>query len=171
MVTIELASVADAHAIAEIHVASWRAGYAGIVSAEYLAALSVEQRAASWRQQLAESSPQVIVARDGPVVAGFIATGACRDADAQASWGEIWALYVLPTHWSVGAGRSLWLAAKAAFAAQGMHTVTLWVLALNARAIRFYSSAGFSQEPGSKKLFKLGEQELAEVRLVNEHVV
>ena len=78
MVTIELARQGDSRAIAEVHVASWRAAYVDIVSSEYLASLSVEQRQASWQQQLAEGEPEVLVAREGSSVPGFVAFGRCR---------------------------------------------------------------------------------------------
>ena len=163
---VEAATSEDSLAIAELHVASWRAAYAGIVSASYLAALSVEQREASWKKQLLEGSPQILVAREGRSLVGFASFGACRDAQAPASFGEVWALYVSPSHWSAGVGRTLWLAALTSLVDRGFTVVTLWVLALNERAMRFYETAGFAVERGSEKLFTLGSQELAEVRLI-----
>ena len=163
---VEAATVEDSRAIAELHVASWQSAYTGIVSEGYLAALSVEQREASWKKQLLEGLPQILVAREGSLLVGFIAFGACRDAQAPSSYGEIWALYVSPSHWSAGVGRTLWLAALASLLERGFTVVTLWVLALNERATRFYAAAGFAVEPGSEKLFTLGGQELAEVRLI-----
>ncbi len=163
---VEAAAFEDSRAIAELHVASWQAAYTGIVSTSYLATLSVEQREASWKRQLLEGSPQILVAREGSSLLGFVALGACRDAQAPSSYGEIWALYVLPSHWSAGVGRTLWLAALASLRERGFTVVTLWVLALNERAIKFYQAAGFAVEPGSEKLFTLGSQELAEIRLI-----
>ena len=43
---IRLATLADARAIAELHVASWRAAYVGILPPAYLEGLSVEEREA-----------------------------------------------------------------------------------------------------------------------------
>jgi ribosomal protein S18 acetylase RimI-like enzyme len=163
---VEAATSEDSRAIAEVHVASWQAAYTGIVSASYLAALSVEQRDVSWRKQLLEGSPQILVAREGSRLVGFVAFGACREPQAPSSHGEIWALYVLPSHWSAGVGRTLWLAALAALLERGFTVITLWVLALNERAIKFYKSAGFAVDLGSEKLFTLGSQELAEIRLM-----
>jgi ribosomal protein S18 acetylase RimI-like enzyme len=162
----EAANPQDSRAIAEVHVASWQAAYASIVSAGYLASLSVEQREASWKKQLLEGSPQVLVAREGTRVVGFVAFGPCRDPEAPSHWGEIWALYVLPSHWSSGVGRALWLAALAFLHAKDLSTITLWVLTLNLRGTKFYTAAGFVAELGSEKKVRLGEQELAEVRLI-----
>lgn len=93
---VEAAAFEDSRAIAEVHVASWQAAYTGIVSASYLASISVEQREASWKKRLLEGLPQILVAREGSSLVGFVAFDACRDAQAPSSYGEIWALYVLP---------------------------------------------------------------------------
>ena len=163
---VEAATLEDSRAIAELHVASWQAAYTGIVATSYLATLSVEQREHSWKKQLLEGSPQILVAREGSSLVGFVAFGGCRETQAPSSYGEIWALYVLPSQWSAGVGRILWLAALTSLLEQGFTVVTLWVLALNERATRFYKAAGFEVEAGSEKLFTLGSQELAEVRLI-----
>ena len=41
---------ADAEAIAVVDVASWRAAYAGVMPAAYLAGLDVAQKAEGWRR-------------------------------------------------------------------------------------------------------------------------
>src|SRR5664280_2307693 len=105
---VEAATIEDSRAIAEVHVASWQSSYAGILSAEYLASLSVEKREASWRKGFQEGSPEVLVARSEIGVVGFVAFGACRDQGASLGCGEIWAIYLLPSSWSAGIGRELW---------------------------------------------------------------
>ena len=47
--TIREAELCDARGIAEVHVRSWQAVYAGIVPDEDLARLSVDQRHEFWR--------------------------------------------------------------------------------------------------------------------------
>ena len=101
--------------------------------------------------------------RDSTIV-GWTSFGASRDADAPANTGEIMAIYLAPEAWSSGVGRALWLAALDRMTAQGFTTVTLWVIAGNARAIRFYTAAGFAAEPLSLKTFTLGGVLLEEIR-------
>src|SRR5437870_7004792 len=55
--SIRDATRADARAIAEIHVAAWRAAYRGLIPDDYLASLSVEKRTAFW---------ETIIGRPGP---------------------------------------------------------------------------------------------------------
>ena len=167
---IEAANERDGRSIAQVHVASWQAAYAGIVPATYLAALSVEQREAWWSEALAKGEPEVLVARSEGQITGFIAHGPCRDPGAPPDFGEVWALYVLGSHWSSGVGRALWLHALERLRARGFRLVTLWVLARNERGRRFYDAAGFEAEPGSNKTFTLGEAQLEELRLVYEDV-
>ena len=163
---IERAAVTDCRAIAEVHVRSWQHAYRNILPAEYLASLSVSERETMWRR-LAESQPaHLIVAHASGQVVGFAAFGASRDEGAPQDRGEVWAIYVTPSSWSVGAGRLLWLASLEQMLAEGYKTVSLWVIAGNERAIKFYTAAGFKPEPGSTKQFILGGARLEEVRYV-----
>ena len=50
---------------------------------------------------------------------------------------------------------------------QGFSSVSLWVLELNLRAIRFYSKADFYVEAGSEKELALGGTNMREVRMVH----
>ena len=156
----------DAHAVADIHVNTWRAAYASIVSAEYLAAQSVERRQAWWSQCIAAGTPELLVAKDNGVVQGWLNFGASRDEEALASEAEIWAIYVAPAYWSTGTGRLLWLRAKELMVTQGFRSCSLWVFPQNERAIKFYQAAGFAADPSAPKSFELGGQQLQEVRYV-----
>jgi ribosomal protein S18 acetylase RimI-like enzyme len=110
----------------------------------------------------------LLVARISGEVAGFIAFGASRDMGAPADRAEVWAIYVKPNFWSVGAGLQLWLAAQETIVAEGYKTISLWVIAGNERAIRLYEHAGFVAEPESRKQFELGGVILEEVRYVRD---
>jgi ribosomal protein S18 acetylase RimI-like enzyme len=156
----------DARAIAEVHVASWRQAYADQLPAAYLASLSVTDRETMWRELLQAGRAQVTVARAGESIVGFAACGACRDDAAPAGRMELWALYLAPPAWSRGIGRALWQAVEAQLRAQHAASVSLWVIASNERARRFYSAAGFEIDPGSQNTFTLGGVELQEVRMV-----
>ena len=159
------AELSDCRAVAQIHVDAWRAAYRQIVDPDYLASLSVERRERMWREAVTSGSPRLLVARDGPSVLGWIAHGACRDADATRAQGEVWAIYVAPASWSLGVGRALLQEALDRMTASGFATASLWVMSGNARAIRFYRSAGFHVEADSEQEFELGEQRVKEVRL------
>lgn len=168
LMDISPATLDDAHAVAEIHVTAWQEAYRGIIPAGFLAGLSIARQEARWREDIRHGSPQLLVARIDGRVTGWVAFGPCRDAGAAPEAGEIWAIYVAPSHWARGVGRSLWLGARARLAEQGYRSVSLWVLAGNRRAIRFYRLAGFRAEESCTKMLDLGGSELQEVRYTQE---
>lgn len=160
------ASTADARAVAEIHVATWRAAYKCIIPADYLAGLSVDEREIFWREAISLGKTELAVAKEGAEVLGWVNFGACRDEDVSPNVAEIWAIYVSPQHWSKGVGRLLWHHTQSRLAKGDFETVSLWVLEANARAIHFYLKAGFMPEASSGKEFFLGGERMREVRYV-----
>ncbi|MBT2323293.1 GNAT family N-acetyltransferase [Variovorax paradoxus] len=163
---IEAAAPAHCRAIAEVHVLSWQQAYAGLFSAEHLAGLSVDRREAVWREALVNGTPQLLVALVEGRVVGFIAFGPSRDEGAAPDCAEVWALYLAPACWSQGTGRALWLAALQRIRAQACSSVSLWVLAGNARARRFYEAAGFAPDAGSMRELTIGSARVGELRYV-----
>jgi len=163
---VQAATQEDCRAIAEVHVESWQHAYSGILPDEYLASLSVAEREAMWRRMVERQPSQLLLVRSAGQVVGFAAIGTSRDEDAPPDRAEVWAIYVKPDFWSTGAGLQLWVAALQRIQAEGYKSVSLWVIAGNERAIRFYERAGFVAEPESRKQFELGGVVLEEVRYV-----
>lgn len=160
---IDTPTDADIPDLARIHVQSWQVAYAGLLDAGYLAQLSVQERVLSWQRILAAGESTTWVARDDSGrVQAFLSHGPCRDRDAPADRGEIWALYAHPDAWGRGAGRSLMDCALQTLRAQGMRSVSLWMLRGNQRALRFYEAAGFAEVPGSVQRFELGGRTVEE---------
>lgn len=154
----------DAHDIAQVHVLAWRAAYDGIVPAKHLAAQSIVKREAVWRESLAQGTPEVLVAKAENRLVGWIAFGPSRDENAGSQTDEIWAMYVAPSHWSRGVGRLLWTHARARLVAQDYKSVSVWVLAENTRAIKFYCAAGFAVDPSGRKEVPMAGKLLQELR-------
>ena len=158
------ATLDDARAIAQVHVSSWQQAYRDILPKAFLDALSVDERAAMWRECIAQGCPELVVARSAGQVCGFAAFGPSRDEGAPDHNAEIMALYLAPDVWSTGVGRRLWCTVLERVVAQGFAVVTLWVMCRNARAIRFCEAAGFEAQPSSRKQFTLGGLVFDEVR-------
>ncbi|BEL08653.1 GNAT family N-acetyltransferase [Actinoplanes sichuanensis] len=141
----------DAVALARVHVHTWQAAYAGLIPQDYLDSLDPAQREPGWRQWLEGIRPPgaILVWADGtaPPV-GFVAIQPSRDPGAEA--GEITAIYLLPAYQGTGAGRELMTAAVDHLTAAGFRRATLWVLATNVRARRFYEAAGWLPDGASK---------------------
>lgn len=129
MIAIRAATVADAEAIATVHVQSHREAYAGLFGPGY-AAPTVAERRDMWRQVLPGGG--AYVALDADRVVGF---GHARD-------GRITTLYILASHHRLGIGRRLLRALLAHLSAQGVAEASFDVLAANTGAIRFYEAHG-----------------------------
>jgi ribosomal protein S18 acetylase RimI-like enzyme len=158
------AALADVPAVARIHVDAWRAAYKDMLSVQYLAALSVEQREPLWREAVETGRPELLVAKEDGAVRGWIAFGGCRGEDAPAGQAELWARYGAPDHWSRGVGRRLWRRAGERMRLHGYTGCSLWVLAGNERALRFYRSLGFAADDAPLQPLELGGRQLREVR-------
>jgi ribosomal protein S18 acetylase RimI-like enzyme len=147
-VTLRDAKAADAHAIAEIHVGTWRAAYRGLVPDAQLDALSVEQRTEYWSGALSKPGPsRVVLAEIAGAVVGFCCYGPSRD---ERDGAEIYAIYVEPQSWRRGAGRALCEHAVREAAAREHPSMTLWVLKRNHSACRFYESLGFAADGATR---------------------
>lgn len=158
---IRPATLDDAAAIARIQVRTWRAAYADIVPAAYLAAMSVEKRTLSWQQRIADGRSVILVAIEGEEITGWASGGPCRDDDVPGA-SEVYAIYVSPEYWGRDIGRRL-MARMLELLPPGTE-VTLWVFRDNHRAIRFYGKSGFRHD-GTEKRFELGGAPLSEWRM------
>lgn len=161
---IEPATPADARRVAEVHVQAWQAAYVGIVPDAHLASLSVDKRETMWREAIEKQVSELLVARVDDEVVGWVSFDASRDKDAVSGSGEVWALYVDPARWAGGIGRALLQRAQQRLSERGFKTISLWVLASNDRAKRFYEAAGFTLAPGSAQVFELGGRQVQELR-------
>jgi ribosomal protein S18 acetylase RimI-like enzyme len=154
----------DARAIAEIHVAAWRAAYRDLMPEDYLASLSVEKRTATWRTNIGKPGPaKVALAELDGAPAGFCSFGPTRDEPASDA-AEIYAVYVQPECWRQGAGRLLCEHSLREAAAREHRAMTLWVLKGNHGARRFYERLGFAADGGEKTDTSLIGSPLHDVR-------
>jgi ribosomal protein S18 acetylase RimI-like enzyme len=159
------ATLRDAQAIAELHATASRAAYQGLVPDEHLGTTPMPQRVAFWREAIEYSEPQVHVALEGAGIVGFVGFDRSRDPKSKPTTGEIWALYVAPTHWGKGVGLALWDAAREGLEEEGCTDVTVWVPLRNERAIRFHELAGFKREMNTARTVPVGGVKIEEVRL------
>jgi GNAT superfamily N-acetyltransferase len=94
-------------------------------------------------------------------VVGFADYGPYRGDDL-ANTGEVYALYLLSSHYRRGIGTALMEAALARMPQYGRHAV--WVLEGNERAIAFYRSCGFAFD-GARQTLTLGT-EVTDLRMI-----
>ena len=152
----------DADAIARVHVESSRTTYAEIVPAEYLAKLSVNDRADHWRGVLSDAAaPEFAFVADDPAtgVVGFASGGPERTGELGFS-GELWCIYLLQQAQRAGLGRRLVSAVAGRLAELGNASMMVWVLADNPSR-RFYEALGGTFV--ADKVIEVGGKALVEV--------
>jgi len=141
--TVRVARPDDVGAIAALHVASWRWAYRGLLAEEILAELSVESRASTWAELVEDPEVAVLLAERGGALGGFASACATRDADAPRGTGEVAAIYLSEGAAGTGLGSELFARIQDELRALGFTRATLWVLATNGRARRFYEREGW----------------------------
>jgi GNAT superfamily N-acetyltransferase len=160
--------ITDAQEIARTKNDSWRVGYRGLLPDSILDGLDDALSTTEWVQWVRDGyedaglRAEVRVTTDAArQVVGVSAFGADRDLPRDANRGELWVLYVAPSHWGRGYGYALLRDAEEALASTGRRDLALWVLEGNDRGRWFYERAGWHGDDGMK-LF--GDSGLYEVR-------
>ncbi len=141
-ITYRIPTVADAEAIARLHVASWREAYRGIVPDSVLDNVDVDDRIARWSGYLAVEGMVTFLAERAGAAAGFIRAGRPGDAFVEGADGHVFALYVLRRHHRQGIGRGLLARAAAQWLAGGGRALSVGVLTENTPAVAFYQGVG-----------------------------
>ncbi|ARA97366.1 GNAT family N-acetyltransferase [Geobacillus thermodenitrificans] len=140
---IRKATLADAAAIASVHVESWKTTYGGIVPATYLETLSLEEKQALWEKVLSQSDHSVFVVQENERVVGFVSGGSNRMTDGPTAKydGELYAIYLLKEAQGKGLGHQLVQTLVSDLKQKGIHSMVVWVLADNP-SCHFYERLG-----------------------------
>ena len=159
------ANVEDAQAIAIVHVKTWQYAYRGQIPDDFLDSMSIARRTERWREILAgrELQEQIFVAEVDDTIVGFSVVGRSRDADADDSVGELYAIYIDAQSMNHGVGSALLEAGQAYLAQQGYARATLWVLETNQRARRFYERKGWAAD-GKTRQEEIANAAVSEIR-------
>ena len=150
MPKIRAAAAEDANAIGRIQVETWTTAYAGLLPQETIDAFDVSARQAMWREGLGRApraGSATFVALVDDEIVGFASVGASHSEEGT---GELYAIYVHPARWGLGAGRALMDRTEASMRDSGFPAALLWVLEGNERAEQFYRAAGW--EPDGEKV-------------------
>jgi GNAT superfamily N-acetyltransferase len=158
---IRPAQLADARAIAHVHVEGWKSTYPGIVPDAYIASMNEEDSERNWRQWLEGNASQVFVAINESDIFGFIGGGPIREALADYD-AELYAIYLLQQRQQNGVGRALVRTLAASLHAQGLKSMIVWALAENP-AVEFYKRLGAI--PVMTKTTDIGGKDLSDVAL------
>jgi len=137
--TIRAADGTDARAIAHIYVASWNAGFRGLLPQRHVDTNLV----ARWEQEIVAPLPhRWWVAEVAGVIVGFTGIGPSRDP-IDPELGELDTIAVDPSMWRRGIGRALLSEALHFLIADGYREAVLWTLAGYEQGQRFYEDLGW----------------------------
>ncbi|MDT0442286.1 GNAT family N-acetyltransferase [Streptomyces johnsoniae] len=148
----------DIEGVARVRIQGWRHAYRGLVPQDYLDGMRPELFAAMLRAAApGEPADRVHLVADarGTGVIGWAHPGAYRPDEhvderpgrpqeeaGQGSYGELYALYLVPEFIGTGVGRALLDSSLRWLAGQGHRRLRLWVLRDNAMGRRFYDRVG-----------------------------
>jgi ribosomal protein S18 acetylase RimI-like enzyme len=137
----------DAAALAQVHEATWRETYAGLMSEQMLDALTADARSEAWRRILSGETAglaTVYVAERGGQMVAFGSCGPQTDRGfAEAGYaGEFTSVYVLKTDQRRGLGTRLMRTMMDDLAGRGLCGYTLWVPRENIPARSLYEQLG-----------------------------
>jgi GNAT superfamily N-acetyltransferase len=153
-VSVRWAKVSDAAELAEVHVASWRAAYRGLLPDDRLASLDVGRRAEQWRGWLGpdgERNATLVAELDGEIAGFATLEMPSRDEDQPEDVAQIPALYLRPERRRAGIGTVLVDAAMQELRARGFREVILWMLEGNDRARAFYERTGWHLDGSARR--------------------
>lgn len=132
----------DAQALAEVHVATWRETYRGLLPDSFLDRMSVPVNTRRFSKSLVTPAEHEITlaAADRAGIVGYAAGGPSRTRIPGEA--EVTTLYVLRAHQGHDLGRALLTAAARVFADQGATSLMISVLRDNLPARGFYEHLG-----------------------------
>ncbi|MEM8838539.1 MAG: GNAT family N-acetyltransferase [Pseudomonadota bacterium] len=158
-IDIHRADISEAPEIAEVHLASWRAAYRGIIPHKALEQMIARRGEKWWRRAISRGTHVLVVDFNG-TIAGYATVGINR-ARTLPYEGEIYEIYLLPEFQGVGLGKQLFKKAQKALADYSLKSSVLWVLAENEQARRFYEGLGGREVAKSVETF--GDKALSKV--------
>jgi ribosomal protein S18 acetylase RimI-like enzyme len=156
--TIAPPTLDDLDELGRVHVQVWQEAYAGLMPADYLAALDPTVGARRWRERFGEPTDiRWWIAHDEHGIVGMTTSGPARDDDPPTPL-ELYAINILRR--AHGSGLADELLAHAI----GDRPAYLWVLEGNGRAQAFYRKHRFADDGGRKPDADTGVMEIRMAR-------
>ena len=159
-VSVRVAWVDDAPAIADLQLRTWRDAYAGLLPAEALA-LDADTAAEAWRTSLSrprDARNRVLVALERNRVVGFAITSPATDPDCDpVADAELMEFTVDPQERGRGHGSRLLQAAVDTMRADRFTRAVLWTIATDDALRSFLTEAGWAPDTAHRELDLDGE--------------
>jgi L-amino acid N-acyltransferase YncA len=138
--SIRQARPADAAAVARVYIDSWHDTYPGVLSKELLCSMTPRGQAARWLASISRKELVLVAEHDRQGIVAMASAGAVRDRGLGFD-GEVFTLYVDPSHFGCGAGRQLLTGTFSELRKRGFRSCVIWAHAKN-NARFFYEAMG-----------------------------
>ena len=139
--SVRAPSIADATAIADLQVSTWREAYTHLLPDDYFSDEYIEGRYAMWNHVLTNPRDEVTVriAESNGSIIGFawVGPGIGGEGEEVPRERQLYAIYLAAAHYGSGAAQTL------LDEALGEGPAMLWVAKENPRATAFYLRNGF----------------------------
>lgn len=139
-IAIRAAEPDDAPGIAGVHDEAWRGAYRGIIPGLALERM-VEKRGPQWWSRQIVRQRNILVLEHHGKLAGYVTFGINRSRSLRVL-GEIYELYIRPTHQGLSFGGKLFDAARDRLEAARLGHFVVWALEENDQAVGFYHAMG-----------------------------
>ena len=139
---VRLARPDDAAEVARIYIESWHDTYPAVLSSGLLCSMTPKGQTARWFSAIRNQRREAVLVAESTDIGlvGMASLGPSRDR-ALGYDGEVYTLYVDPSHFGRGVGRALLKAAFATLRQRGSTSCVIWAHAAN-NARFFYESMG-----------------------------
>lgn len=138
-IVVRKGAAGDAQALSELFADSWRSAYRGIIPHMHLENI-VRRRDSGWWRNALGAGEGLLVLEIAGVVAGYATFGRARSKGR--FQGEIYELYLAPTHQGLGFGEYLFEGVRHALDMRRLDGLVVWALNDNAQACEFYRRRG-----------------------------
>lgn len=153
-ITIRLAVPADAPDMAEVLARSWEVAYKDIIPADF-----IKERNATRIKQFRipdENNTFYVIQTDGKTVGSMRIVDRPNVDDISVGIADLESIYLHPDYFRQGIGTIAMEFAYKTARSLGKTIMTVWVLAENANAIKFYEKCGFIAD-GNKRIWEYGK--------------
>ena len=141
LLDIRAARPSDATALSQVHDESWTTAYRGILPGVVLEKMLARRGPAYWQRVARRSSGGTLVLIFDRVIAGYATLGPNRTRRLTYG-GEIYEIYLRPSHQGVGLGSRLFQEARRTLSANRLDGLIVWALDDNQPACAFYEALG-----------------------------
>lgn len=148
----------DAAAIASVFKDSWKQAYRGIIPHAHLEHM-IRRRGPDWWRSAVRAGDTVLILECQGTVAGYATLGTSRTKGPYQ--GEIYELYMAPTHQGIGLGEYLFEAARNNLDDRKLNGMLVWALSDNEVATGFYWRRG--GRPIAKMIERIGGARLEKI--------